>query len=60
MRLIELNFILFYRCASEEAIGRNCREIPGDRRLRYPNCCPRYVCDEDRDSDIIEYGENNL
>lgn len=47
-------------CASEEAIGRNCRQVAGDRRLHYPHCCPRYVCDEPRDSDLVEYGENNL
>ncbi|XP_055298146.1 uncharacterized protein LOC129566330 [Sitodiplosis mosellana] len=48
-------------CAStEEAIGKNCREVEGDRTKNYPNCCPRIVCDEDQDSDLFEYGTNSL
>ncbi|XP_031636265.1 uncharacterized protein LOC116349126 [Contarinia nasturtii] len=47
-------------CASEEAIGRNCREIAGDRTQIYPNCCPRFECDDDQDNDLFEYGSNSL
>lgn len=47
-------------CASEEAFGKNCREVPGDRTQSYPNCCPRMECDDDFDSDLFEYGSNSL
>lgn len=55
-----MNFWLIYRCASEEAIGKNCREVEGDRTQIYPNCCPRIECDDDFDSDLFEYGSNSL
>lgn len=54
------SFFRISRCASEEAIGKNCREIPGDGRLMYPACCPRMECDDDQDSDLFEYGSNSL
>ncbi|KAG4072096.1 hypothetical protein HA402_015595, partial [Bradysia odoriphaga] len=31
-------------CASVEAFDENCHEIPGDLRLSYPDCCPRFRC----------------
>lgn len=57
-------YSLFHcRCSSEEAIGKNCREVPGDRTQMYPNCCPRIECDDDKTDDsynIFEYGSNSL
>lgn len=64
-----INFVYFFiclitcSCASEEAIGENCREIPGDRTQIYPNCCPRFECDDEFGVDsynIFEYGSNSL
>ncbi|KAJ6635986.1 hypothetical protein Bhyg_14572 [Pseudolycoriella hygida] len=31
-------------CPSVETFDENCHEIPGDLRLTYPYCCPRFRC----------------
>lgn len=53
-------FGFVYRCASETAFGSNCREVPGDRKLAYPDCCPRYECDDEDNNNTFEYGSNSL
>lgn len=61
--VIMYDLLIHYRCSSEEAIGKNCREVPGDRTQMYPNCCPTIECDEDEENDsynIFEYGSNSL
>lgn len=53
------NLVKIFSCASETAIGGNCREIPGDLTQNYPNCCPRVECD-DESNDGYDYGSNTL
>lgn len=53
------NFVHIFSCASETAIGKNCHEIPGDHTQNYPNCCPRFECD-DETNEGYDYGSNTL
>lgn len=41
-----------HSCSSEETLDENCHKVPGDRRLTYPACCPRFECVDTNSNEI--------